>query len=296
MNASPAFFSNYTVYWPSKDYEHLKPSLLTGGDKKVRFTFLRERAKTFLCKTHGTSSHINCHTCHQIESRQHVDLIWIEAEEGEKIKVEALAVLRERLGKGPLFGPLLVIVIPACETLNIAGQNMLLKLLEEPPRGWVFLLSTPQPEQLLATLRSRCEPVALKWNPSSQIEAPQRLVAMAQGDLEWINFWQTEEGASLLQDFETWFQNPHRSLFDRLMEKAHKSPERFPYWITTLERLLWLEIREAKTKYIALFESIQNFYAQPHLNRKLWTQHFLHLVHENKGGSSGHATRSKLSL
>ena len=41
--------------------------------------------------------------------------------------------------------------------MNQTGQNILLKLIEEGPAYAVFLFLTPNPELLLATIRSRCE-------------------------------------------------------------------------------------------------------------------------------------------
>jgi DNA polymerase-3 subunit delta' len=40
--------------------------------------------------------------------------------------------------------------------MNEESQNALLKNLEEPPEGVVFILSTPSPEKLRETIRSRC--------------------------------------------------------------------------------------------------------------------------------------------
>lgn len=42
------------------------------------------------------------------------------------------------------------------DTMNASAQNAALKLLEEPPRGVVFLLCVTNPALLLPTVRSRC--------------------------------------------------------------------------------------------------------------------------------------------
>ena len=47
------------------------------------------------------------------------------------------------------------------EKMNAEAANKLLKLLEEPPQGTLFLLVTHHPERLLPTIRSRCQPVAV---------------------------------------------------------------------------------------------------------------------------------------
>ncbi|HEX9251461.1 MAG TPA: hypothetical protein VF870_04425 [Ignavibacteriaceae bacterium] len=51
-----------------------------------------------------------------------------------------------------------VILISQAHLMNEEAQNALLKNLEEPPEGVVFILCTPSPEKLRETIRSRC------WN------------------------------------------------------------------------------------------------------------------------------------
>jgi DNA polymerase-3 subunit delta' len=49
-----------------------------------------------------------------------------------------------------------VILISQAHLMNEEAQNALLKNLEEPPEGVVFILCTPSPEKLRETIRSRC--------------------------------------------------------------------------------------------------------------------------------------------
>lgn len=53
-----------------------------------------------------------------------------------------------------------VFILDEAELLNDAGQNALLKCLEEPPPGTFIILVTSQEDRLLATIRSRCQRVA----------------------------------------------------------------------------------------------------------------------------------------
>ena len=54
----------------------------------------------------------------------------------------------------------MIIYLP--EKMNLEAANKLLKLLEEPPQGTLFLLIAHNPERLLPTIRSRCQPIALQ--------------------------------------------------------------------------------------------------------------------------------------
>ena len=48
------------------------------------------------------------------------------------------------------------IIISSAHMMNEAAQNALLKNLEEPPAGVIFILITPYPNRLRETIRSRC--------------------------------------------------------------------------------------------------------------------------------------------
>ncbi|MEP9360511.1 DNA polymerase III subunit delta' [Sphingomonas sp. KR3-1] len=56
----------------------------------------------------------------------------------------------------PSFSSRRVIVIDAIDDLERGGANALLKNLEEPPAGTIFLLVSHAPGRLLPTIRSRC--------------------------------------------------------------------------------------------------------------------------------------------
>ena len=56
----------------------------------------------------------------------------------------------------PSMGAARVVVIDAIDDLERAGANALLKNLEEPPSGTIFLLVSHAPGRLLPTIRSRC--------------------------------------------------------------------------------------------------------------------------------------------
>jgi DNA polymerase-3 subunit delta' len=56
-----------------------------------------------------------------------------------------------------------IFIVDEAELIDAgAGQNSLLKVLEEPPTGTVIVLATSKPERLLPTIRSRCQRVAFE--------------------------------------------------------------------------------------------------------------------------------------
>jgi len=53
-----------------------------------------------------------------------------------------------------------VFIVDEAELIDLTGQNLLLKTLEEPPVGTVIILVTSRPDRLLPTIRSRSQRVA----------------------------------------------------------------------------------------------------------------------------------------
>src|SRR3546814_19245555 len=63
----------------------------------------------------------------------------------------------------PSMSPRRVVLIDAVDDLERGGANALLKSLEEPPAGTIFLLVSHAPGRLLPTIRSRCR--LLRFEP-----------------------------------------------------------------------------------------------------------------------------------
>ncbi len=64
---------------------------------------------------------------------------------------DAPAYRTASMGNGKVF------IIDESELLDRTAQNVLLKTLEEPPAGTYIILVTSKPDQLLPTIRSRCQ-------------------------------------------------------------------------------------------------------------------------------------------
>jgi len=72
------------------------------------------------------------------------------------ITVAQVRSLGQMLATSASMGGRRVIVLDAADDLERSGANALLKSLEEPPAGAVFLLVSHAPGRLLPTIRSRC--------------------------------------------------------------------------------------------------------------------------------------------
>lgn len=120
-----------------------------------------------------------------------------ETEEGEapgkkakpsmEIKVEQVRDLAGFLNLRSHRGRLRVALVHPAEDMNPNAANALLKGLEEPPAGAMFLLVSHRPARLLPTIRSRC--VALPVSIPSREETLQWLSAQGAKDPErWLAY------------------------------------------------------------------------------------------------------------
>ncbi len=83
----------------------------------------------------------------------------------KQIKIEQIRALSDFFNVGAHRGGNRVVLIHPAERMNPGSANALLKSLEEPSSGLIFLLVSHQPRRLLATVRSRCHALALALPP-----------------------------------------------------------------------------------------------------------------------------------
>jgi DNA polymerase-3 subunit delta' len=107
-----------------------------------------------------------------------------------QIRIEQVRELDGFLNVGSHRGRLRVALVHPAEDMNPNAANALLKGLEEPPAGAVFLLVAHRPSQLLPTIRSRCvalavpvppQELALRWLVEQGARNPERWLAYAGG-------------------------------------------------------------------------------------------------------------------
>ncbi|MDD2326351.1 MAG: hypothetical protein PHW63_10230 [Alphaproteobacteria bacterium] len=86
----------------------------------------------------------------------HPDLIIVEPDEGKvQVSVEQIRNLRERLSLRPARATRTVTYVPHADRLNESGTNALLKVIEEPPAGAVFVFVVEDLGRIPMTVRSR---------------------------------------------------------------------------------------------------------------------------------------------
>lgn len=76
-----------------------------------------------------------------------------------QITIDQIRALDDFFVVGTHRGGLRIVLVDPTEAMNRNAANSLLKTLEEPPAGTLFLLVSNEPMKLLPTIRSRCQAV-----------------------------------------------------------------------------------------------------------------------------------------
>ncbi|WP_431470371.1 DNA polymerase III subunit delta' [Sphingosinithalassobacter sp. LHW66-3] len=84
------------------------------------------------------------------------------------ISVHQARALIHATGAKPALSSRRVVVVDSADDLERSAANALLKILEEPPAGTIFLLVSHSPGRLLPTIRSRCR--LLRFEPLSDAQ------------------------------------------------------------------------------------------------------------------------------
>jgi len=153
--------------------------LLRGREGIGNLAFAEALARALLCENRRPDGRAcgSCTACKWMEQGSHPDFRRLEPE----TPAEAVEAEEEGTDRKPRVqisidqvrnltgfinvsshrgGPKVVLIHPA-EALNVNAANALLKGLEEPPPRTYFMLVAHRWHQLLPTIRSRCEQIAL---------------------------------------------------------------------------------------------------------------------------------------
>jgi len=191
----------------------LPHALLVHGPRGIGKLALAERiSQTILCESSGKKPCGSCDGCRWFLGGNHPDFRRVEPEALAKlppadpddeapaakrtkqpsieIKIDQVRELADFLYVRSHRGAMRVALVHPAEDMNESASNALLKGLEEPPAGAMFILVSHRPAQLLPTIRSRCvalpvpippRDAALKWLSGQGIKDAERWLAYAGG-------------------------------------------------------------------------------------------------------------------
>jgi len=151
-----------------------------------------------------------------------LQFIGVENKQGTIGVDEAEAIVKSLQLKS-YEGGFKVMIIWMAEKMNISAANKLLKLLEEPPEKTVFLLVAEKEEQLIATIKSRCQILyfpalseidienGLVKNEGTDISIAKQIAIQVNGNYNKALHLLHNDTAD--EQFETWFITWIRAAF-----------------------------------------------------------------------------------
>ncbi|MBR0091762.1 MAG: DNA polymerase III subunit gamma/tau [Lachnospiraceae bacterium] len=96
-----------------------------------------------------------CANCKTAVLGNNMNIIEIDAASNNK--VEDARTLINEVSYPPVNAPYKVYIIDEAHMLTKEAENALLKTIEEPPEHAIFILATTEVQEILATIRSRCQ-------------------------------------------------------------------------------------------------------------------------------------------
>jgi DNA polymerase III delta' subunit len=135
--------------------------LFTGPANSGKRTTALALASALNCVNAPGEGCDECDPCAKIAAGIHPDVVVLEREGAAQIvPIESIrANIIARVGLPPHEARVRVFVLEEASVIALqpAAANALLKTLEEPPARTMFVLGTVAPDQLLPTIRSRCQ-------------------------------------------------------------------------------------------------------------------------------------------
>ena len=142
--------------------------LFSGPDGIGKRLMALALARAIVCHEQRGCGH--CQACRKIDHQNHPDLHILEPD-GSSIKIEQIRAFQRELNLKPLESPRKICLIEQADAMTVGAANALLKTLEEPRGDTLLMLLSSQPNRLLETIRSRCQPLPFTRHPNSRIQA-----------------------------------------------------------------------------------------------------------------------------
>lgn len=98
----------------------------------------------------------DCEPCRKLAGGHHPDLMVLRPD-GQFIKIDQVRELEQRLAFPPHEARYRLVLLDGAERLNASAANALLKAVEEPRPGTLFVLVTAAVHRVMPTLISRCQ-------------------------------------------------------------------------------------------------------------------------------------------
>lgn len=131
--------------------------LFRGPDGVGKRMYGRGLAAALNCRETGPDrACCSCSSCRKFISGSHPDFSVVEPDKGA-IKIGQVRSLIQEVSYPPYESKTRVVVLEDVHTMRREAANSLLKTLEEPPEGNLFILTADSSRDILPTITSRCQ-------------------------------------------------------------------------------------------------------------------------------------------
>jgi DNA polymerase III subunit delta' len=139
--------------------------LFTGPPGSGRSVVARAFAAALQCPDRGCGA---CAECRDVRNRTHPDVADVVTD-GLSIKIRQIRDLVPRAALRPSRGRWQIVVVEDADRLGEDAADAILLSVEEPPPRTVWMLCAPTPEDIVATIRSRCRVLTLRTPPYDDV-------------------------------------------------------------------------------------------------------------------------------
>jgi DNA polymerase III subunit delta' len=216
--------------WQQQTWQHIQSMrirfphaiLLHGQNGTGKYDFAINLSRSLLCLQPDYAGHacMQCASCNWFGEANHPDYRVLSPQQEDDAEHEGTAAKKTRkktqisiaqirelsdflgLSSHRSEGLRIILIHPA-ESLNIASANALLKMLEEPAQGVLFILVSHQLQRILPTILSRCQKIQMPMPTESQ-------------SLLWL----TEQGVSNAQEQLAYLEGSPIKAFNEQAEYA----------------------------------------------------------------------------
>jgi len=138
---------------------------------------------------------LQCNSCIAIASGSSLDVKEIDMASNRGI--DNVREIQEVIKYAPLGGKKKVLILDEAHQMTGPAASALLKSLEEPPEGVIWVLCTTEPDKIIATIRSRCQSHAFRRVPVEIISDRLRTIVGSVIALDALEEEQVEEISEL---------------------------------------------------------------------------------------------------
>ena len=182
--------------------------MLISNDNEYVKALANQMAMQILCDKHMPC--YECNQCVKVGKNEHADVVVLPNSK-KNIVVDDIEKIVSESYILPLEGEKKIYILNNFDLTTIQAQNKLLKTLEEPPKSVIFILTTTNENNVLATIKSRCKKIVVPQISEDKLknyllkihsdnQNIDKVVALADGNLTTAERFLTSEKMIQIKD------------------------------------------------------------------------------------------------